>query len=98
MVMPPSTGTMAPLTKLDAGMTAAPAGSQYGQNYRGMNQPYLGPRTPAGPKHRYHIQVFALDAVLELDANAPFTALMTAMNDHILASGELVGLGVMMPQ
>ena len=88
----------ATVMKLEPGMTTAPPGSQYGQNYRGMNQPYLGPRTPAGPKHRYHIQVFALDAVLELDANAPFTALMTAMNDHILAVGELVGLGQMMPQ
>ena len=66
------------VTKLDAGMTSAPAGSQYGQNYRGMNQPYLGPRTPAGPKHRYHVQVFALDAMLTLDPNAPSTALMTA--------------------
>lgn len=39
-------------TKLDVGMTTPPAGSQYGPNYRGSNQAYLGPRTPAGPKHR----------------------------------------------
>lgn len=88
----------ATVTKLDPGMATPPAGSQYGQNYKGMNQPYLGPRTPAGPKHRYHMQVFALDAVITLEANAPFTALMTAMNDHILVSGELIGLGQVMPQ
>jgi Raf kinase inhibitor-like YbhB/YbcL family protein len=55
-------------TKLDAGMANAPEDSSHGQSYRGANQPYLGPRTPAGPKHRYHFQVFALDALLPSDA------------------------------
>ena len=53
-----------PGTKLDAGMTAVPAGASYGPNMRGANQAYMGPRTPAGPKHRYHLQVFALDTTL----------------------------------
>ncbi|MEO7360855.1 MAG: YbhB/YbcL family Raf kinase inhibitor-like protein [Gemmatimonadaceae bacterium] len=83
-------------TKLDPGMAAVPTGAQYGPNYKGTNQPYLGPRTPAGPKHRYHLQVFALDASLTLDPTANYAALIAAMNGHVLASGELIGLGQQM--
>jgi para-nitrobenzyl esterase len=60
----------ATVVKLDAGMTAPPAGAQYGPNIRGANQPYMGPRTPAGPKHRYHFQIFALDTTIPQDSTA----------------------------
>ncbi len=80
-------------TKLDAGMTAPPAGASHGPNIRGASQAYMGPRTPPGPKHRYHLQVFALDTTLPADAGASYDALTTAMKDHVLASGELIGLG-----
>jgi len=83
----------ASVTTLEAGMTTPPAGSIYGQNYKGTNQPYLGPRTPPGPKHRYHLQVFALDTVLPADAMASYATMTAAMKDHVLASGEVVGLG-----
>src|SRR5580698_7467385 len=54
------------VTKLDAGMmpTGNPPGSSYGPNARGAAQPYMGPRTPPGPKHPYHLQVFALDTTV----------------------------------
>jgi len=84
-------------TKLDAAMTAVPAGSTYGPNMRGANQAYMGPRTPAGPKHRYHLQVFALDTTLAADAGATYDSLTAAMKDHVLASGEVVGLGSVDP-
>jgi len=83
-------------TKLDAAMTTLPAGSANGPNIRGPGQAYMGPRTPAGPKHRYHVQVFALDTTLPADA-ANYAALTAAMKDHVLASGELIGLGRAMP-
>ncbi|HEX7939470.1 MAG TPA: YbhB/YbcL family Raf kinase inhibitor-like protein [Gemmatimonadaceae bacterium] len=83
----------ASVTKLDAAMAAPPAGAQYGPNIRGSNMAYMGPHTPAGPKHRYHIQLFALDTVLALDGTATYDALTNAMKDHVLASGQLVGLG-----
>ncbi|MEO7084036.1 MAG: YbhB/YbcL family Raf kinase inhibitor-like protein [Gemmatimonadaceae bacterium] len=83
--------------KLDAAMTAPPAGAQNGPNMRGANQPYTGPRTPAGPKHRYHFQVFALDVTLPADATASYATMTAAMKDHVLASGEVVGLGQVMP-
>ena len=83
-------------TKLDAGMTALPSGT-YGPNIRGANQPYMGPRTPAGPKHRYHFQVFALDTTLTPEAGATVDSLTAAIKDHVLASGEIVGLGQVDP-
>jgi para-nitrobenzyl esterase len=83
-------------TKLDAGMSALPSGT-YGPNMRGPAQAYMGPRTPAGPKHRYHLQVFALDTELPADAGATIDSLTAAMKDHVLASGELIGLGQVDP-
>jgi para-nitrobenzyl esterase len=82
-------------TKLDAGMTTPPAGSAYGPNIRAAAQPYMGPRTPAGPKHRYHFQVFALDTAV--DAAKTYDEILAAMKGHVLASGEVVGLGQVDP-
>jgi len=84
-------------TSLDTGMTTAPAGSTFGPNIRGASQAYMGPRTPAGPKHRYHLQVFALDTMLGPEAGASLGTLLAAMKDHVLASGELIGLGAVDP-
>ena len=81
--------------KLDAAMKAPPAGANYGPNIRGAAQAYMGPRTPAGPKHRYHLQVFALDTTVPADG--AYDALLAAMKDHVLASGQVVGLGQVDP-
>ncbi|MGH7468906.1 MAG: YbhB/YbcL family Raf kinase inhibitor-like protein [Longimicrobiales bacterium] len=83
----------AAVTKLEPGMTTPPEGAQNGPNMRGAAQPYAGPRTPPGPKHRYHFQVFALDTTLPADALATYATLTAAMKDHVLASGETIGLG-----
>jgi para-nitrobenzyl esterase len=83
----------ASVTKLEAGMTAPPEGAEYGPNIRGANQAYMGPHTPPGPKHRYHIQVFALSDTIPSDALATYQGLTDAMKGHVLASGEVVGLG-----
>jgi para-nitrobenzyl esterase len=85
-----------PGTKLDQGMTAMPAGASYGPNIRGAAQAYMGPRTPAGPKHRYHLQVFAVDTAIPT-AGLTYDALLAALKDHVLASGELIGLGQVDP-
>ncbi len=82
---------------LDPKMTAPPEGASYGPNIRGTNQPYMGPHTPAGPKHRYHFQVFALDTTVPSDATADYAALTGAMKGHVLASGEVIGLGQIAP-
>jgi para-nitrobenzyl esterase len=64
---------------------------------RGTNQAYLGPHTPPGPRHHYHLQVFALDTQLPANAFASYDAMTAAMKDHVLGSGEVVGLGQAMP-
>jgi para-nitrobenzyl esterase len=90
--------------KLDAGMKDAPQGTMHGPNIRGLMQPYMGPRTPAGPKHRYHFQVFALDnsvgseSMMGADGAAAYTAMLNAMKGHVLASGEIIGLGSAPPK
>ena len=88
----------ATVMKLDPGMTAPPAGAQNGPNMRGADQAYLGPRTPAGPKHRYHIQVFAMNNVISVTSAATYAGLVAAMLDHVLASGQVIGLGQVAPQ
>jgi len=82
----------ASVTQLDAAMQSPPAGASYGPNIRGPNQAYMGPHTPPGPKHHYHLQLFALDTVLAAQAGAGYAALTEAMQGHVLAKGELVGL------
>lgn len=87
----------AQVTTLEPGMSAPPAGAQYGPNIRGANQAYLGPHTPAGPKHRYHFQIFAMDGTVAADSSTTYATLTAAMKDHVLASGELIGLGQAAP-
>ena len=82
---------------LEVGMTTPPEGSGYGPNYKGAAQAYLGPRTPPNRKDHYHFEVFALDTTVPPEAGASFDALTAAMNGHILASGEVVGLAQAYP-
>ena len=88
----------ATVTKLDAGMTTPPDGAQNGPNMRGASSPYMGPRPPAGPKHRYHLQVFALDMLVPAGAVMNYAQLVEAMKGHVLASGEVIGLGEAAPK
>jgi para-nitrobenzyl esterase len=83
------------VTMLPAGMApdAKPADSAYGPNYKGGAQPFLGPRTPPGPKHHYYLQVFALDTSIPADPAITLDGLEGAMQGHVLASGETMGLG-----
>lgn len=86
----------ASITSLKVGMKPEekPEGAIYGPNYKGAGQPYLGPRTPPGPKHRYHIQVFALDTMLPADfAPKSYAELIAPLKGHVLASGSVMGLG-----
>ncbi len=52
---------------------------------------YVGPQPPVGdPAHRYHVQVFALDTLLDLPFGASRAELLAAMRGRVLAQGELV--------
>jgi len=52
---------------------------------------YGGPCPPSGT-HRYFFKVSALDAMLTLSSNATKKDVEKAMNGHVIAKGELVGL------
>jgi Raf kinase inhibitor-like YbhB/YbcL family protein len=52
---------------------------------------YMGPCPPQGT-HRYFFKVYALDRKLDLDVTSKKEDLERAMQGHILAYGELIGL------
>lgn len=74
-----------------------PDGSRHGTAW-GVNEGefsrigYYGPCPPPGKPHRYFFKVYALDAELDLQAGETKGALLKAMEGHVLARGELVGL------
>jgi len=61
-----------------------------GKNTRQENK-YTGPCPPNGI-HEYHFRVYALDNKIDLAENNDRKSLLKAMEGHILASGELIGL------
>jgi Raf kinase inhibitor-like YbhB/YbcL family protein len=61
-----------------------------GQNGKKENG-YTGPCPPSGT-HHYHFKVFALDKELDLEEGSDKDALLKAMEGHIIAKGELIGL------
>jgi len=66
-------------------------GAMQGKNIAGKVG-YIGPKPPAGQTHPYHFEVFALSQKLQLDpANADRNAVVNAMKNKVLASGDLVG-------
>ena len=52
---------------------------------------YFGPCPPSGT-HRYFFKVYALDTALSLGANSRKKDVEVAMEGHVLAKGELIGL------
>jgi Raf kinase inhibitor-like YbhB/YbcL family protein len=69
----------------------SPDGLLQGRTSRG-SVAYFGPRPPVGdPPHHYHVQVFALDTLLDVPAGAPRDRVLDAARGHVLAKGELVG-------
>jgi len=74
------------------GQPAEVAGAVQGSNSTGTVG-YYGPHPPVGdPPHHYHFQVFALDTALNLPPGFTRTAALRAMNGHVLARAEVVGL------
>lgn len=68
-----------------------PEGVLQGRNSRG-SVAYFGPQPPVGdPPHHYHVQVFALDRMLDVPAGADRDTVLAAMRGHVIAKGVLVG-------
>jgi hypothetical protein len=69
---------------------ALPDGSQQGKNDVGEFG-YSGPCPDAGSTHHYAITVYALDKKLALPAETKGQPLLSAIDGHILARGEVDG-------
>ena len=67
-----------------------PDNTRHGQNSWGRSD-YGGPCPPGGT-HRYFFKLYALDAELELPAGASKEQLLAAMDGHVLASTETMGV------
>ena len=52
---------------------------------------YGGPCPPPGRPHRYQFTLYALDQPLDLEGGASKKQLLSAMEGHILAQGQLTG-------
>ncbi len=68
-----------------------PDGSRQGRNDFG-DIGYGGPCPPPGSPHHYVFTIYALDAKLNLPIGATRAQVEAAMQGHILARGELIGL------
>jgi Raf kinase inhibitor-like YbhB/YbcL family protein len=67
-------------------------GAMQGANITGKIG-YYGPKPPReDPPHKYHFQVFALDTKLDLPSGFNRQALLDAMENHVVAKGEIVGM------
>jgi hypothetical protein len=86
----PATATTLPENVPAPATVSEPAGAVQGKNSWG-NIGYGGPAPPRGPVHHYHFKLFALDAALEASSGLTKTQLLSAMEGHVLAWGELVG-------
>ncbi len=64
------------------------------QGLNGSGRPgYTGPCPPAGTgAHHYHFKVYALDVLLQLPENSGKQGLLDAMDNHVVAEGQLIGL------
>ncbi|MDI6876867.1 MAG: YbhB/YbcL family Raf kinase inhibitor-like protein [Methanomicrobiales archaeon] len=53
---------------------------------------YRGPCPPPGKPHRFYFRVYALDTLLDLAGNEGRARFMRAMEGHVLARGEVMGI------
>jgi len=67
-----------------------PAGAMLGKTSAG-SLGYHGPCPPSGT-HRYFFKIYALDFVLDLKESYQRTELEDTIKNHVLDSGELIGL------
>lgn len=62
------------------------------QGSTSMGEPgYVAPCPPSGT-HHYHFKIYALDTKLDLPTSANKAKVLSAMEGHVLAQGEIIGL------
>ena len=67
-----------------------PNGTRQGVN-SAKQMGYMGPCPPPGGPHRYYFKLYALDAQINIPGEATRDQLLSAMQGHILAEGEVMG-------
>ena len=72
------------------GVPELPSGARQGRNDSGEIG-YSGPCPPPGKPHRYYFRLYALDIMLTLPHGVSKAELESAMENHILAQGTLMG-------
>ena len=72
-------------------VSSLPLGAQPGRNSWQRND-YGGPCPPGGARHRYFFKLYALDTRLDLADGANKRKVEKAMDGHILAQAELIGI------
>ena len=88
----PATVTELPENVAKTETVAALAGAKQGLNSR-PQLGYNGPMPPPGRGlHHYHFKLYALDAMLNLQAKATKPQLEAEMKGHVLAEAELIGI------
>lgn len=82
------------LFDLEPRLPGLPEGTQIGISGKNNfgKQGWGGPCPPAGKAHRYIFRLYALDTMLGLKAGAARKDMEQAMQGHILAQGELMGM------
>jgi Raf kinase inhibitor-like YbhB/YbcL family protein len=84
-------------TGLQEGFAAAPEASDGTRQVSLRSNGYMGPGAPPGPYHHYTFELYALDTRLEVptatpqQAAATRTAVVSAMDGHILGKAIIVG-------
>lgn len=87
----PASVTSLPAGLPPQGTATPPAGMLFGNNIRGMPA-YMGPGTPPRATHHYHLEVLAIDTTLPLMQGASRADIANAIQGHVVATGEVVGL------
>lgn len=79
------------MTDLPENITQLPPGAKYGSNSWRKNK-YGGPCPPGTASHRYYFKIYALDIKLDVEEGSKKSDIEKAMNGHILAYSELIGI------
>jgi len=83
-------GTARQLRENLPGLETLPDGSVQGTNDFGKIG-YGGPSPPSGSTHKYRFRIYAVDTQLKLPAGSSKQELLSAIDGHVLATGELTG-------
>src|SRR4030042_640430 len=90
--LPPDASSLPEAVPKDDKLASGALQGKIGSGGIGYPFGYFGPCPPKGYPHHYRFTLYALDTSLDLAAGASKEQVLQAMEGHILAQGQLVGL------